>query len=98
MAAAFADPLVDTEHNFSNATSSFMIFLSVLLQEQPVVVFLLGKTLASCLLAIDERGGHQDLHGSDRRSVIPYVHGRIELYCSSLTYLCEHEPFFDRPL
>jgi hypothetical protein len=75
-----------------------MIFLSVLLQEQHVVVFLLGKTLASCSLAIDERGGHQDLHGSGRRSVIRYVHERIELYCSTLTYLCEHEPFFDRPL
>jgi hypothetical protein len=26
------------------------------------------------MLALDERSGHQDLHGSDRRSVIPYVH------------------------
>jgi hypothetical protein len=26
------------------------------------------------MLALDERSGHQDLHGSDCRSVIPYVH------------------------
>jgi hypothetical protein len=54
------------------------------------VVLLLGTTLASWLLAMDERGGHQDLRGSGRRSVIPYVHGRIELYCLRLTL---HEPF-----
>jgi hypothetical protein len=29
------------------------------------------------MLALDECGGHQDLHGSGRRSVIPYVHGRM---------------------
>jgi hypothetical protein len=39
---------------------------------------------------MDGRGGHEDLHGSDRRSVILYVHGRTELYCSSLY---EPEPF-----
>jgi hypothetical protein len=54
------------------------------------VVLLLGTTLASWLLAMDERGGHQDLRGSGRRSVIPYVHGRIELYCSRLAL---PEPF-----
>jgi hypothetical protein len=26
---------------------------------------------------MDERGGHQDLRGSDHRSVIPYVHRRM---------------------
>jgi hypothetical protein len=36
-----------------------------------------------------EHGGHEDLRGSDRRSVIPYVHGRTELYCSNL-YEQEH--------
>jgi hypothetical protein len=46
------------------------------------------------LLAIDERGGHEDLRGSGRQSVIPYVHGRIGLYCSSMPCLCELEPFF----
>jgi hypothetical protein len=35
-------------------------------------------------LAMDECGGHKYLCGSDHRSVIPYVHGRTELYCSSL--------------
>ncbi len=36
------------------------------------------------MLALDERSGHQDLRDSVHRSVIPYVHGRTELYCSSL--------------
>jgi hypothetical protein len=63
------------------------------------VVLLLGMTLASWSLAIDERGGHQDLRGSGHRSIIPYVHERTGLYCSNLPYLCEPEPFFpDRPL
>jgi hypothetical protein len=33
---------------------------------------------------MDEHGGHEDLCGSVRQSVIPYVHERTELYCSSL--------------
>jgi hypothetical protein len=36
---------------------------------------------------MDEHGGHQDLRGSGYRSVIPYIHGRIEMYCSSLSCL-----------
>jgi hypothetical protein len=48
------------------------------------VVILLEGDLVSWSLAIDERGGYEDLRGSGHRSVIPYVHGRIELYCSSL--------------
>jgi hypothetical protein len=36
----------------------------------------------SWLLALGERGGHGDLRGSGRLSVIPYVHGRTELYCA----------------
>jgi hypothetical protein len=55
----------------------------VLLREQPVVILLLEKYLVSWLLAMDERGGHKDLRGSDRRSVILYIHGRTDLYCSS---------------
>jgi hypothetical protein len=39
---------------------------------------------------MNERGGHEDLHGLDHRSVILYVHGRTELYYSSLY---EPEPF-----
>jgi hypothetical protein len=29
------------------------------------------------MLAVDEQGGHQDLRGSDHRSVTPYVHERM---------------------
>jgi hypothetical protein len=54
------------------------------LQEQPAVILLLEGALVSWSLAMDERGGHEDLRGSGRRSIIPYVHGRTELYCSSL--------------
>jgi hypothetical protein len=50
------------------------------LQKQPAVVLLLEGGLVSWSLAMDKRGGHEDLRGSDRRSVIPYVHGRMELY------------------
>jgi hypothetical protein len=59
------------------------------------VVFLLEGALVSWSLAMDERGGHEDLRGLGRRSVIPYVHGRTELYCSSLY---EPEPFFLTPV
>jgi hypothetical protein len=48
------------------------------------VVLLLEGTLVSCLLAMREYCGHEDLYGSGRRSVIPYVHGRKELYCCVL--------------
>jgi hypothetical protein len=48
------------------------------------VVLLLERVLVSWSLAMDERSGHQDLRGSGRWSVTPYVHGKIELYCSSL--------------
>jgi hypothetical protein len=33
------------------------------------------ETLVSWLLAMREYGGHEDLRGSGRRSIIPYVHG-----------------------
>jgi hypothetical protein len=59
------------------------------------VVLLLGRDLASWSLAIDECGGHEDLRGLGHRSVIPYVHRRSGLYCSSLSCLCEPEPFSD---
>jgi hypothetical protein len=52
------------------------------LQEQPTVVLLWGRTLASWLLALGECGEHGDLRGSDRLSVIPCIHGRTELYCA----------------
>jgi hypothetical protein len=40
------------------------------------VVLLLEGALVSWLLAMDERGGHENLRGSGRRIVIPYDHGR----------------------
>jgi hypothetical protein len=49
-------------------------------QEQSAVVLLWGRYLASWLLALGEHGGDNDLHGSDRLSIIPYVHGKTELY------------------
>jgi hypothetical protein len=67
--------------------TSFTTLPSVLLQEQPAVVLLLEGDLVSWSLAVDERGGHEDLRGSGHRSVIPYAHGRIVLYCSSLPCL-----------
>jgi hypothetical protein len=68
----------------ASCRSSFVTLPPVPLQEQPVVFLLLEGALVSWSLAMDERGGHKDLRGSDRRSVIPYVHRRTELYCSSL--------------
>jgi hypothetical protein len=44
--------------------------------------FLLEGALVSWSLALGERGEHDDLRGSGRLSVIPYVHGRTELYCA----------------
>jgi hypothetical protein len=35
---------------------------------------------------IDEHGEHQDLHGSDHRSVIPYVHGRMRVVLLSVAF------------
>jgi hypothetical protein len=56
--------------------SGFTIFSPEMLQKQSVVVLLLQGVLISWSLVIDERGGHKDLRGSDRQSVIPYVHER----------------------
>jgi hypothetical protein len=67
--------------------SGFATLPPVLLPEQPIVVLLWGRSLASWSLAMDEHGGHEDLRGLSHRSVIPYVHGRTELYCSSLPCL-----------
>jgi hypothetical protein len=57
------------------------------------VILLLEGTLVSCSLAMDEHSGHENLCGSDCRSVIAYVHGRMELYYSSLP--CLSLTFFD---
>jgi hypothetical protein len=56
-------------------------------RSSPLWFFYWKRALASWSFAMDERDGHQDLRGSGRRSVIPYVHERIELYCSSLPCL-----------
>jgi hypothetical protein len=44
------------------------------------VVLLLEGALVSWLLALGERGGYGDLHGSIRLSVISYIHEITELY------------------
>jgi hypothetical protein len=41
----------------------------------------LERALVSWSSAIDE---HEDLRSSGHRSIIPYIHGRMELYCPSL--------------
>jgi hypothetical protein len=57
------------------------------------VVLLWGRPLASWLLALGERGGHDDLCGLDRLSIISYVHGRTELYFAE-AYLASAFSFF----
>jgi hypothetical protein len=59
------------------------------------VVLSLEGALVSWSLAVDERGGHENLRGSGRWSVIPYVHRRTELYYSSVPCLSlSFHPFF----
>jgi hypothetical protein len=48
------------------------------------MVLLWGRHLACWLLALGERGGHDDLRCSGRPSITPYVHGRTELYCAQV--------------
>jgi hypothetical protein len=57
--------------------------------------YFVRRALVSWMLAMDECGGHEDLRGLGRRSVIPYIHGRTELYCLSLY---EPEPFLPTPV
>jgi hypothetical protein len=47
--------------------------------------FFFRGVLVSWSLAMVERSGYEDLCGSGRQSVIPYIHERTELYCSSLS-------------
>jgi hypothetical protein len=63
----------------SDCRSGFTTLPLVLLMEQPAVVLLLERVLVTWSLAMDEHGGHEDLRGSSRRSVIPYVHGRTRV-------------------
>jgi hypothetical protein len=60
---------------FAVCRSGFTTLPPVPLQEQPVVVLLLEGLRSHKVLVIKEYGGHEDLRGSGRRSVIPYVHG-----------------------
>jgi hypothetical protein len=60
------------------------------------VVLLLEGDLVSWSLTMDKHDGHEDLRGSGRRSVIPYINGRIELYCSNLPFLSL--PFSSAPM
>jgi hypothetical protein len=64
--------------------SGFMTLSPKPLQEPSAVVLLWGRSLASWLLALGERGGHDNLPGSVRLSVIPYVHRITELYCAQV--------------
>jgi hypothetical protein len=80
------------------------IFTGAATGERPLWFFLLERVLFFWSLAINEHGRHEDLRSSDRRSVIPYVHGRIELYCSNLPCLnlfstsLSTDPFFGQCL
>jgi hypothetical protein len=56
-------------------------------------VLLLEEPLVFLSLVIDEHGRHENLRDSGRRSVIPYVHMRTELYYSIMSCLCEPEPY-----
>jgi hypothetical protein len=53
----------------------FMTLPPVSLLEQYRCDSFVGGAQIADELAIREYGGHQDLRGSGRRSVIPYVHG-----------------------
>jgi hypothetical protein len=48
------------------------------------VILLLERALVSWSLVMDERDGHQYLHGLSHRSITLCVHGRTELYFSRL--------------
>jgi hypothetical protein len=54
----------------------------VVVKEQSDMVLLRRRHLVSWLLALGERGGHGDLRGFGRLSVIPYIQERTELYCA----------------
>jgi hypothetical protein len=64
--------------------SDFTTLPPALLPEQPIVVLCLERAFVSWFLARDGHGEHSGLRGSGRQSITPYVHGRRELYCSSL--------------
>jgi hypothetical protein len=66
---------IGRKHSLSYCRSGFTTLPPVPLQEQPVVVLLLEGLRSHKVLVIREYGRHEDLHGSGRRSIIPYVHG-----------------------
>jgi hypothetical protein len=71
----------EEEEEEEGCRSGFVTLSLVPLQQQPVVVLLLGGILVSWSQTIDEHSGHECLCGSGHRSVIRYVNGRTELYC-----------------
>jgi hypothetical protein len=64
--------------------SGFTTLPPVPLQKQLIVVLLLDRVLVSWSLVMNEHGEYKDLCSSDRRSVIPYIHKRMKLYCLNL--------------
>jgi hypothetical protein len=64
-----------TNNSYAICRSDFTTLSPVPLQEQPAVVLLLEGLRSHKVLVIREYGGHEDLRGSGRWSVIPYVHG-----------------------
>jgi hypothetical protein len=66
----------------SKCRSGFTTLPPEPLSKKPIVVLLWERPIAFWLLALGECGGHGDLHGLDRLSIIPYVHGRTKLYCA----------------
>jgi hypothetical protein len=80
------DVLVRVVFLLSLCRSGFATLPLTPLQEQPVVVLLWVRPLASWLLALGERGIHDDLYGLGHMSIIPYVHGRTELDCAQTCF------------
>jgi hypothetical protein len=74
--------LWNSDTTIQGCRSGFVTLPSEPLRQQPAMVLLWGRPLASWLFAPGERGGHDDLHGSGLLSVTPYVYGRTELYCA----------------
>jgi hypothetical protein len=59
------------------------------------VVLLLERGLVYWSLDIDERGEHENLHGSSRQSVIPYIHARTGVILLKLAL--PEPPFWSTP-
>jgi hypothetical protein len=49
----------------------------LVLLRAPCCGSLLERAYVAQALAMEKHGGHEDLRGSGRRNVIPYIHGRV---------------------